>query len=83
MQIKPQFLLTSGTRGSQTYREILVEDRYIKPSIEYPDGSWLHLVNGEVKVATGYFAKEYPSKPSPYWHGGAPFVVIDTSDWKW
>jgi hypothetical protein len=64
-------------------KDVCVEDRYIKPSAEYPDGSWLHIVNGEVTIATGYYSYEYPDKPSPYWHGGPPFVFIDTSEWPW
>jgi hypothetical protein len=64
-------------------KDICVEDRYMKPTAEYPDGSWLHLIDGKVEVATGYYATIYPDKPSPYWHSGAPCVVLDTADWPW
>ena len=63
--------------------DLSVEDRYIRPSAEYPDGSWLHKYGGIVMIATGYYATIYPNKPSPYFHGGAPFFVIDTSEWPW
>ena len=64
-------------------KDICVEDRYMSPSAEYPDGSWLHLVDGEVVIATGYYAYEYPDKPSPYWHGGAPFILFESVDAPW
>ena len=63
--------------------DVGVEDRYMKPSAEYPDGSWLHTVGGKVEVATGHYATIYPDKPSPYFHGGEPFFLIDTSEWPW
>lgn len=61
---------------------IAVEDRYMRPTAEYPDGSYLQLVDGEPMVATGYYATIYPDKPSLYFHGGAPVVILDTSDWE-
>ena len=64
-------------------KDIQVEERYMKPTPEYPDGGWLYKVDGQVQVATGYYATIYPDKPSPYFHGGAPFVMIDTTDWEW
>lgn len=64
-------------------RDIGVEERYIRPSAEYPDGSYLRKVDGVVEVATGFYALEFPDKPSPYWHGKAPFVMLDTSEWPW
>ena len=63
--------------------DILIEDRYMRPSAEYPQGSWMHIIDGDVKIATGYFAKDYPDKPSPYFHGQVPFVYIDISEWSW
>lgn len=60
---------------------VSIEDRYMRPSAEYPYGSWLHKIGGEVTVATGYFAIEHPGKPSPYFHDGPPFVVLDTGEW--
>ena len=62
---------------------ITVEDRCMKHTPEYPDGSWLHLVDGKVEIATGYFSKEYPDKPSPYFHSGPPFVFMETAEWPW
>jgi len=64
-------------------RDIGVEERYIRPNAEYPDGSYLRKVDGVVEVATGFYALEFPDKPSPYWHGKAPFVMLDTSEWPW
>ena len=63
--------------------DIAVEDRYMRSTPEYPDGSWLHTVDGKVQVATGYYATLHPDKPSPYWHGKAPFVVFDKIDVPW
>ncbi len=63
---------------------IEVVDQYIRPSAEYTSGSWLHRVGDHVEVATGYFAIEHPGKPSPYWHGGPPFIVLDLErEWPW
>lgn len=64
-------------------RDICVEDRYMHPTKEYPDGSWIHIVDGEVEVATGYYAYEYPDKPSPYFHKGPPFVSLKHFDGPW
>jgi hypothetical protein len=62
---------------------VTVEEHYMRPSAEYPDGSWMHKVGDRVEVATGYFAIEHPGKPSPYFHDGPPFIFVDTSDWAW
>jgi len=64
-------------------RDICVEDRYMSPTAEYPQGSWLHIVDGEVSIATGYYAYEYPDKPSPYFHGGPPFLVLEPFEVPW
>ena len=64
-------------------KDYTVEERYSRPDAEYPQGSWLYKVGDTVQVATGYFALEYPDKPSPYWHGGPPFVLYETFDWPW
>lgn len=64
-------------------KEICVEDRYMKPTPEYPQGSWLHTVAGNVEVATGYYATIYPDKPSPYFHGVPPFVFLENFDVPW
>ncbi len=74
--------MTIGT-DTGNGKDIQVEDRYIKPTPEFPDGSYLHTVDGKVKVATGYYAKIYPGKPSPYWHGRAPIFVVDIHDCPW
>lgn len=66
-----------------TGNSIEVEDCYIGPDADHPKGSWMHKVGDEVTVATGRYATLYPGKPSPLWHGGPPFVVIDTTDWSW
>lgn len=66
-----------------TGKDICVEDRYMKPTWENPEGSWLHLVDGKVQIATGYYSTLYPDKPSPYWHGGAPFILFETVDAPW
>jgi hypothetical protein len=58
-------------------------DQFMRPTPEYPHGSWLYKVGGEVQVATGYYAELYPGKPSPYWHEGPPYFVVDTRDWQW
>lgn len=42
---------------------IEIRDTYAKPTSEYPDGSWMRTVAGEVEVAAGYFAIEHPDKP--------------------
>lgn len=63
---------------------IKIEERFMKPSSEYPDGSYLRIVGGNVEMATGYFAKQYPDKPSPYWHGKPPSFVVDWDrEWPW
>lgn len=62
---------------------IEIQERYATPTPEYPMGSYLRTVAGEVEVATGYFAIEHPDKPSHYWHGGPPFVVYDAMPWPW
>ncbi len=63
---------------------VKIEERFMKPSSEYPDGSWLRKVDGKVEIATGYYATLYPDKPSPYWHGKPPFFVVDWDrEWPW
>jgi hypothetical protein len=60
-----------------------ITETFMRPSAEYPDGSYMQIVGGKVTMATGYYATLHPDKPSPYWHGKAPFFYIDTSDWPW
>lgn len=56
---------------------IKICESYERPSFKYPYGSYMRSVGENVEIATGRFALEHPNKPSPYWHGGAPFVMID------
>ncbi len=56
---------------------ISIEESFLRPSAEYPDGSYLCKVGGKVQMATGFFEKEHPGYPSPYWHGKAPVVMWD------
>lgn len=63
---------------------VAVEEHYMHPSAEYPDGSYMHKIGGEVTIATGHFATLHPDKKSLYWHGDQPpFVFIDTTNWPW
>lgn len=64
-------------------RDIQVEERYMRPTPDYPQGSYLRKVDNRVEIATGFYAIKFPDKPSLYWHGGPPFFVIDTGDWPW
>jgi hypothetical protein len=57
--------------------------KYMRPTAEYPQGSYLHKVGDQVTMATGYYAIEYPGFPSFDWHGGPPIFVVDTRDWAW
>lgn len=64
--------------------DIGVEEHYIGPSAEWPMGSYMQVMDGIVTVATGYYAKLHPGKPSPYWHEGPPFVIWEPpSEWPW
>ena len=60
-----------------------ITETFMRPSAEYPNGSWLHKVGDRVEVATGYFAIEHPDKPSPYFHDRPPFFVVDFGQWPW
>lgn len=64
-------------------RDISIEERYMRPTPEFPQGSYLRLVDGRVEMAIGAYEKEYPGHPSFYWHGGPPFVVCEIGDWPW
>lgn len=61
---------------------ITYNEKFMQATPEYPDGSYLLEVAGVVHIATGHYAKLYPGKPSPYWHGGPPIHIIDTSEWE-
>ena len=63
-------------------KNICVEQRYMRPTAEYPQGSYLHKIGDNVIMATGWYEKEYPGHPSLYFHGGPPFVMINTADWE-
>jgi len=69
--------------GAKLDALVEITDQYLKPTTEYPDGSWLHKVGDRVEVATGYFAIEHPGKPSPYLHEGPPFFVVDFDQPPW
>jgi hypothetical protein len=56
---------------------IKVEERFMKPTVEYPMGSYLRTIDGNVETATGYYEREFPGHPSPYFHRGPPFVMFD------
>jgi hypothetical protein len=62
---------------------LAIERHYMPPDADYPLGSYMEMIAGEVTVATGRYATLYPNKPSYCWHGGAPFVFLDTTDWDW
>ena len=63
--------------------DVGVEERYMKPTAEYPQGSYLKIVGGQVQMATGWYEKEYPCHPSLYWHKGPPFVLYEHIDVSW
>ena len=37
-------------------RDVPVEEYYIGPSAEWPDGSYMKKIGGKVAMATGYYA---------------------------
>jgi hypothetical protein len=65
------------------YLGVTLEERYMRSTAEYPMGSYLRLVDGKPEVATGWYEHLYPGHPSFDFHKGPPFIVIDTSEWKW
>jgi hypothetical protein len=58
-------------------RDVVVEEHFLKPSAEYPDGSYMRKVGGEVEIATGFYSLKYPDKPSLYFHKGTPYFFFD------
>jgi hypothetical protein len=61
---------------------ICIEERYMRPTAEYPQGSYLRKVAGNVEMATGWYEKEHPGHPSLYFHKGPPFVMLtEKADW--
>lgn len=62
---------------------IRVEDHYIRPSAEWPDGSYMQKIGGKVIVATGHYSKLYPDKASLDWHGKPPFSMLHLDSWPW
>ena len=63
--------------------DISIEETFMRPSAEYPDGSFMRKVAGKVVVAIGHFATLYPDKPSLEWHGRMPYFFLNTADWPW
>lgn len=57
--------------------KVKIEEWFRKATDEYPMGSYLRTVDGEVDVATGWYEKEHPGHPSLLPHGGPPFVMFD------
>jgi hypothetical protein len=78
-KIKTDDITESEWRGVR----YCIQESYVKPSTEYPMGSYLYKIEGEVRIATGIYEKEFPGHPSPYFHGGPPFVVFDSLDSPW
>ena len=66
--------ITQMTNNDEPRVEI--RETFMKPTAEWPEGGYLREVGGTVEIATGYFATIYPDKPSPYWHGRAPAVIL-------
>ena len=61
---------------------IKITESYMRPTAEYPQGSWLYKIGDRIEAATGFYEQEYPGHPSPYFHGGPPFVMFtETADW--
>jgi len=61
---------------------VVVEERFKRPDAEYPDGSYLKKIGGEVVCATGQYASNHPDRSNLAWYGDKPtFVMLDTSDW--
>ena len=61
---------------------VKIEERFMKASDEYPMGSYLRMVNGNVEIATGFYEKKFPGHPSPYFHGGPPFVIFNCGSYE-
>jgi hypothetical protein len=58
--------------------DIPVEEHYIGPSADWPDGSYIKKVGGEVLLATGYYAILHPDKKSLAWYGDRPpFATVE------
>ena len=54
--VSDKFLREIGIDPDAFYKrdKVRVEDRYMRPTDEYPHGSWLHTVGGEVQAAAGF-----------------------------
>jgi hypothetical protein len=64
--------------------DVCIEERYMRPTAGYPQGSWLYKIGDRVEAATGFYEKEYPGHPSLYFHGGPPFFMFTgTRDLPW
>lgn len=55
---------------------VVVEEHFMEPSAEYPDGSYMRRIGGEVDIATGHYAVKHPGKPSLDWHGKPPYCFL-------
>jgi hypothetical protein len=53
-----------------------IRETFMRPTPDWPEGGYLLQVAETVEIATGYYATIYPDKPSPYYHGKAPAVVM-------
>ena len=63
--------------------DVAVEERYIRPTAGYPQGSYLRIVGGNIEIATGRYEKQFPGHPSPYFHGGPTFVLYEHFEVPW
>jgi hypothetical protein len=82
----PRRLLTAGESGffAKMYADrVAVKESYMRPTSEYPMGSYKLEVGGKIITACGAFAQE-GVPDSPYWHGGPPFVTYtELGSWPW
>jgi hypothetical protein len=67
----------NDTDNNSSPTRVEIRESYIRPTAKFPQGSYLRTIDGEPDIATGFYEALYPGHPSLYWHGGAPFVVID------
>jgi hypothetical protein len=67
---------SEGGRFCLMSSTVEVVETFERPSPEYPDGSYLRTVGGNVQMATGRYAKHFKDKPSLYLDGKPPFTVL-------
>jgi hypothetical protein len=70
-------VLRGGAKLATLVDNVVIEEHFLKPSAEYPDGSYMRKVGGEVEIATGFYSLKYPDKPSLYFHKGTPYFFFD------